>query len=217
MNDLTHTDSIIDKIHSLHASAMSHGERAIQDGLAVGRLLLDLKGQLPRGKFLHYISTNLEVSVRQCQRYMAAAEGRVPLKFPELTTKCDTMSHLVTREIFVPLPGRVYMLPNQIGDDIMALVECAKGYSDYFFVTVYGRPDTASSQYTKRPLESILVHDCLEIFGLEAPTKQRWKWKKSDGVMEAEETLYGPSDSAPERIMPVNAPRPVNISIHEID
>ena len=92
-------------------------------------------------------------------------------------------------------------------DDTMASVECTKGYSDYFFMTVYGEPDTASRQSTKRPLEPIFVHDCLEMFGLEAQTKQKWKWKKSDGVMKAEESLYGPSDSASDRIITVNAPR----------
>ena len=217
MEHLTAIASMIDEIRTLHSSAQSNARMAVRDAIAAGKLLLDLKGRLPRGQFLPYLKKNLGVSIRQCQRYMAAAEGKSQLSLPDLIPKCDTMSYYPEGEIFLPIPGRVYMLPNNSGDDILALVECAKGYPDYFFVTVYGDAGSIASKSTERPLESILVHVCLEEFGLQAPTKQKWKWKKSAGVMEAEETLYGPSDSPPERVIPKNAPRPINLKTGEID
>lgn len=217
MEHLTDIASVINEIQTLHSSAQSNARMAVHDAISAGKLLLNLKGRLPHGQFLPYLKKNLNVSIRQCQRYMAAAEGRVPLNLSDLTPKCDTVSYYPEGEIFLPIPGRVYMLPNNSGDDILALVECAKGYPDYFFVTVYGDADSSASKSTERPLESILVHICLEEFGLQAPKKQKWKWKKSTGVMEAEETLYGPSDSPPERVIPKNAPRPFNPKTGEID
>ena len=116
MHDLTTVDQITKKIQELHESAQTNAETAVSHAVEAGKLLLELKRQLPHGQFLRHVSKNMNISIRQCQRYMAASQGKSPLALSDLTGKSDTMSHLDAekeREIFVPFPDRVYMLPTK--------------------------------------------------------------------------------------------------------
>jgi hypothetical protein len=196
-----------EKINLLHTKAQQSAETAVASAVEAGRLLLEIKRSLKHGEFIAYAKEHLKVSVRQCQRYMEAANGKKPLALADLTPKYDMMPHLEEVPLFIPLPGRVYMLPNEAGDDIRALIECARGYPDYFFITVYGNPTSEYRNTTKRPVESTMVHYYLEYFRLSDPHTRKWKWKKSNGVNESEETLFGPSGEPIPRITPLNAPR----------
>lgn len=219
MSNLEIIKDITSKIQELHASAQSYADKAVKDATSAGELLLEAKKQLPHGQFLYYIRTELSISVRQCQRYMAAAQGKGKLSLMELTTKCDRMSHLQKDEqdgVFLPSAGFVYMLPNKEGADILALVECTKGYENYFFVTVYENQQ-GTRWTTKRPVEDSLVHQNLEYFGLRDPQLQKWKFKPSKGVSEPEETLYGPSGQVNSPIKPLNAPRRMNLETEDFD
>ena len=219
MSNLEIINDLASKIHELHTAAQAHAETAIKHAAEAGKLLLDLKQRLPHGQFSAYVSKNMSISIRQCQRYMSAARGKSKQVLSDMIVKSDTMSHLAMekrREIFLPFPGWAYVLLDKEREDLLALVEPAAGYPEYFFVTVY-QPGSDHSKQTVRPVESCLVHDSLESFGLYEAHKLKWRQKKSDGAREPEETLFGPSGRPVVNIQPLNAPRPINIETGEID
>jgi hypothetical protein len=49
------------------------------------------------------------------------------------------------------------------------------------------------------------------------PLGAKWLVKKSNGVMEAGETVYGPSENPPKHVVPRLSPRPINMNTDEID
>jgi len=60
-----------------------------------GELLLRVKAELPHSEFLPWWAENCEVSERQAQRYMRAAQGRpLPLRKIALPEKFDAASDL---------------------------------------------------------------------------------------------------------------------------
>lgn len=69
---------------------------------------------------------------------------------------------------------------------------------------------------TPRPVEAIAVHDTLVYFGMPEPIKARWLVKKSQGVLEACETVYGPSECPPKFVVPLHSPRRLNSETDEI-
>ena len=88
-NDLT-TDLAV-QIRKEHAAAIQHADKAIEHAKRAGELLLEVKGQLPHGGFLPWLDEHLNVSRRQAQRYMRAAQGK-PMTARQI--KNDTVSHL---------------------------------------------------------------------------------------------------------------------------
>lgn len=70
---------------------------------------------------------------------------------------------------------------------------------------------------TPRPVEAIAVHDTLVYFGMPEPIKARWLVKKSQGVLEAGETVYGPSQCPPKLVVPRLSPGRLNIKTGEIE
>ena len=205
------------EINALHKSAIENAELAVSKAIDAGKLLLKVKSSLKHGEFTAYVKDELNLSLRQCQRYMAAAKGKKPLQLSDLNVKSDIMSFLKKTEQFFPLPGMVYMLPTDNGEDIKALVECYAEHPEFFFVTVYGDPTMEHRHTTIRPVESIMVHHNLEFFGLESPYKRKWKFKKSKGVNQSEESLYGVLEEPAELITPLMAPRKMNIETGDID
>ena len=76
-------------INRHHQQAQAHASRAIEHAIEAGKLLLQAKAQLPHGQFLSWLEANCQVSARQAQRYMRAAQGR-----PLGRRKNDTVSHM---------------------------------------------------------------------------------------------------------------------------
>lgn len=74
-----------------HKAAQDHADQAIHHAKRAGDLLLKVKAELAHGEFLPWVDANLEVSRRQAQRYMGAAQGK-PTSARKL--KSDTVSHL---------------------------------------------------------------------------------------------------------------------------
>ena len=91
MNQLTVVENLATEIRVEHAAAQQHAERAIEHAKRAGQLLMQVKAELPHGEFLPWIDANLEVSRRQAQRYMRAAQGK-PMTARKI--KSDTVSHL---------------------------------------------------------------------------------------------------------------------------
>jgi len=90
--------NIADEINRLHKLATNSANVAMDHAKAIGVLLIQKKAELSHGDYGNWIKTNLDVSIRQAQRYVAVAEGRL-LPVRTLSSKYDTMSHLENDEI----------------------------------------------------------------------------------------------------------------------
>ena len=96
MNEITQahnglTTDLAVEIRKEHAAAIQHADKAVEHAKRAGELLLQAKGELPHGGFLPWIDEHLDVSRRQAQRYMRAAQGK-PMTARQI--KNDTVSHL---------------------------------------------------------------------------------------------------------------------------
>ena len=211
--------TIITQINSHHQLAVKQANDAVANAKAAGQLLLQVKASMPHGQWSSWLKENVAVSERQSQRYMAVAQGK-SVSVRKLMGKTDTVSDLKS-EIFVPLPRHIYFAKDVGFPDNHYLVESCSVHPDCFFVTHINAQeadqDNNQDEMTARPVEAIAVHDTLEYFGMADPLGVKWKVKKSQGVMEAGETLYGPSENPPKHVVPRLSPRPINIETGEID
>lgn len=81
------------EINRLHQRLELMMCESMTEAIQLGKLLLEVKGALKHGEFGAWVGANLKPSVRQCQRYMALAQGKpVPLRL--ISGKSDTVSHL---------------------------------------------------------------------------------------------------------------------------
>lgn len=64
------------KIQAHHDAAHKAADKAIEHAKQAGVLLLEIKAALPHGDFSLWVEKHLTVSIRQAQRYMAAAQGK---------------------------------------------------------------------------------------------------------------------------------------------
>lgn len=187
---------------------------AMRSAKRVGELMLEVKATLPHGAFIKWIETETNVPVRQAQRYMNIARGKtVPIR--EIAGKNDKMSYL-SNDIFIPLPRHIFIAQDVGAKDNHYLVESCSEYPEYFFITHVTSSDS-QDEITPRPVEAIMVHEVLICFGMPAPLSVVWLVHKSNGVMEAGETLYGPSENPPKSVVPRLSPRPINLETLEID
>ena len=187
---------------------------ALDSARAGGELLLQVKGLLPHGSWTAWLKAHLTISERQAQRYMAVAQGK-PVPLRKLAAKTDTVSDFAD-EIFVPLPRHISFAKDVGSKDNHYLVESCSEYPDFFFIT-HITNDDSHDHITIRPVEALAVHDTLIYFGMPDPINTKWLIKKSIGVMEAGESLYGKSENPPKHVTPRLSSRPVNIKTGEMD
>jgi hypothetical protein len=64
------------EINRLHQLAHQLAADAVVNAVAAGDLLLEAKRELKHGQFQQWVKKTVNVSLRQAQRYMAAAEGK---------------------------------------------------------------------------------------------------------------------------------------------
>ena len=77
------------EINRLHTLAKKMAIDAVEHARSAGLLLLEAKKEMKYGKFLLWVRDNVQVSLRQAQRYMAVAQGKtIPLR--RLIEKSDT-------------------------------------------------------------------------------------------------------------------------------
>lgn len=207
-------ETITQRINAHHNAATGSAATAVDNAKAAGDLLLELKANLPHGEFIKCITARTKVSIRQAQRYMAVAQGK-PVPVRKLADKSDTVSHL-ENQYFVPLPRHIFFAKDVGEPNNHFIVESCAQHPTFFFVS-HITNDESPDMMTARPVEAIAVHDTLVYYGMPEPLKARWLVKKSNGVMEPCESVYGPSDCPPKFVVPRLSPRRINIETGEID
>jgi hypothetical protein len=198
-------ETIIDQINTHHKYATKHAKDAVESAKAAGELLLHVKATLPHGTLTSWIKTNLNVSDRQAQRYMAVAQGK-PVPLRKLADKTDTVSVLQNttqskgiwkNERWEPEAGCMYLF-NEEGASYWVL-PCTEGgkwfhvsklydgprmstdgfYRHYTIFSVVDDPDLTSKFYvgTTTPLGWVGVGDVLKSYGLKDIEKSLVKGK----------------------------------------
>jgi hypothetical protein len=88
-------ESHAQEINRLHQLAHQFATNAVINAITAGELLHEAKRQLKHGQFQQWVKKTVNVSLRQAQRYMAAAEGKhIALNHLIISDKNDTVSHL---------------------------------------------------------------------------------------------------------------------------
>ena len=113
----------INEINRLHTLARATAADAIEYARQAGLHLLSVKETQPHGEFGKWLEANVNVSQRQAQRYMAAAQGKA-VSMADLTVKYDTVSHLtqpestsqvVLKDRWMPKVGYIYLFNDAEG------------------------------------------------------------------------------------------------------
>lgn len=123
-----------DSINAEHALALHHADAALGHARRIGLLLTEAKAALAHGEFMPWVAANIAFSMRQAQRYMAAAQGKpLPVRKIASLPKNDTVSLLTLSAI--PMPSF------KSGEFLRAIAVVADGWHDEFLLmpTVKGR------------------------------------------------------------------------------
>ena len=120
MSQLTIT--LAQKINVAHRHAISHADKAIEYARQAGELLLSVKNDLPHGDFIPWVECNVDVTPRQAQRYMAAAQGR-PTPVRKLTSKTTQVSHLTADHSVRPFVKGFGVAVAKLADDFQEILK----------------------------------------------------------------------------------------------
>jgi hypothetical protein len=208
------------EINRLHMLANQTASSAIDYARSAGLLLLEVKQGMKHGKFLHWVSDNAKVSLRQAQRYMAVAQGKtIPLR--RLIEKSDTVSHLdskVDQGLIVdgkwqPKSGYLYIF-NDINAAYWVVPDLnPNGFHISKFYEIERDPTVPPEQYadpddphderewdgiskydgTKHPVRQDWVDGFLRYLGLKDPTTAKWI---ASGACEGYARPFGEPSSA---------------------
>ena len=193
MQELANT---ITEINRLHHHAQLSAKDAVEHAKAAGELLLKVKSEMKHGTFSRWVEQNLEVSMRQAQRYMAAALGKTG-NVQEVFLKNDMVSHLPQKttkrslgiwknDVWIPETGYLYLIipgdkdrywvaPALNGATHVSRLYSGKRMSTHGFYwryTIFGEnhcPDLLSKYYVGTrcaPYLKIGIHDILKSYGL---------------------------------------------------
>lgn len=190
MTSITYTN-IAAEINRHHELACLKADEAVHHAVEAGKLLLQVKGEMKHGQFLPWLEKSVAVTPRQCQRYMAAAQGKpVPIR---VEANATSVSHLVgpkptgpdwqPQPVFKPRPGYAAICLHDAG---MYLVEPSGAHPGYFFVSaLVGGGETC----TARPVSAAWVESNLQQMGLQVPSTAEWRFRPCEGVRIAMETM----------------------------
>lgn len=133
-------------INHHHQLACLRADEAVSHAVQAGKLLLNVKATLPHGEFGDWLQSNIQVTPRQAQRYMAAAQGK-PVPVRALASNTTPVSHLAVNE------GEAIHIDRVLcnwQDLVMIFPHAdAPGFFHYAFIT--GKVgDDGSCSYTKR-------------------------------------------------------------------
>lgn len=193
MNELTNK---VNEINNLHQLAINSANEAVGYANQLGRLLTDIKIQIPHGSFTKWIEENLTISPRQAQRYMAVASGK-DLNISKLGYKNDTLSVLSNEQLF-----QKYEKPNwipEIGCWHTAYFNKAGFWivpyvndENFFFITQFTKTDDPHKAIDSEcdiifngsiePIHYLSVDVSLHFYGMDYPEKIKWKTYKKDGL-----------------------------------
>jgi hypothetical protein len=168
-----HLAEVAEKINDAHRLAKAHAEVALMQARACGEALARVKASLPRGSWLPWLAANVEFSVRQAQRYMAAAQSE-PTSARALSGKCDTVSYFPAAS-FMPEPGAMFALV----DGRAYLIEQATTAGHFFVSSWWHQPASAHGdlgvEYLKRPIRADGVEGLLKYLGMAEPQDVSWR------------------------------------------
>jgi hypothetical protein len=182
-------------INRHHVAATKRAGEAVQHAREAGRLLLAIKATLPRGEFLQWVRESLTVSVRQAQRYMAAALGK-PTPLRALTSESDTVTQLAEptspeppqhlKESFTPdwrpTPGHWHFSVTDQGGAVWVVPD-AQDPGLFHVSRLYQRGDESLFDGTQKPIEAWLVEDYLRLqYGIQDSWLLPWKSKQKPGL-----------------------------------
>lgn len=195
MNELRST--VGEEIDRHHKLACVRSEEAVNHAVEAGKLLLEVKDDVPHGQWLAWLTANVSVTPRQAQRYMQVAQGR-PLPSRATPPKATQVSHLEVDAPrlfsgeppaagFLPADDRCYAVV--MPDQSVYAVEPSRKHPGFFFVSKLGANDEVEA--TRRPVGAAWVETALQFFGLEDPPSAPWREKHSNGVLDPMDTLLG--------------------------
>ena len=198
--------TIASEINGHAEQATAKANEAMHHAIEAGRLLLEVKASLEHGQFGEWLETNVKVSARQAQRYMAAAEGK-PTPIRSLSSKYDTVSHLTELPLssirtdtftnwpaptWTPTPGH-WMCATT--DDAAWWVVPSLEHPGFFHISKFYQDATAepdpnqpdwdgASLYagTKRPARADVVEAMLQHFGMKEPVNAEWSSREKPGL-----------------------------------
>lgn len=178
VDEINHT--IAAQIRAEHQLAQQHAETAIEHARRAGALLLQVKDALAHGAWLPWLSDHCELSARQAQRYMRAAQGKPTT--PRLI-KSDTSSHLtappardyqadaleLTLEYGAPISRRSAAITHLASGDSIWIQPAA--LTGYYYVTKI-LPSADEAHGPMRPVGQEFVGLVLKSFGV--PVDASW-------------------------------------------
>ena len=197
------------EINRLHGIATETANSAIEMAKQIGQLLLAVKDDLGHGEFGTWVDANLSVSMRQAQRYMAAAQGK-PISVRHFASKYDTVSHLdeqapgsqetISDEefdamlndwhnpVWTPTPGHRYVCSDDSG--AYWVVPSKKDRTTFHITRFYHSAldiensveDASGQMFTHHPEPARHVSFRLKHFGLLQPEKAQWHISKNSGL-----------------------------------
>ncbi len=201
----------IQQLRNLHESAIKSADAALNYASQAGVILLNMKKEIPHGKFTEWVKSLGFIDVRMAQRYMSVAAGK-PYTIGGRRVKNDAASFLEdsSREIvsgkWVPMTGHWYI-----------------GHSDKatFWVVPWDENETwfhisklfqtgeislededafdEASFYvgTLSPIPAGLVEGRLKYYGMLHPSEMQWTKKRKPGLA----TPFGEPENYQERLL----------------
>ena len=198
--------TIANEINSHAEQATAKANEAMHHAIEAGKLLLEVKASLAHGQFGEWLETNVKVSPRQAQRYMAAAEGK-PVPIRSLSSKYDTVSHLTEIPLasiktdaltdwpvptWTPTPGH-WM--SAVTDEAAWWVVPSLEHPGFFHISKFhqdatAKPDPDQPDWdgqslfdgTKRPVRADVVEPMLQHFGMKEPVNAEWISREKPGL-----------------------------------
>lgn len=210
MNTLTTTAT---EINHLHQQAHASAESAVESARAAGKLLLEAKASMKHGEFRPWVEANLSVSLRQAQRYMAAALGKSS-DVRDVFPISDMMSLLPSApprtslgvwngDRWMPEPGYLYCFSTDNGNFWVAPAKgggthvsrlysgdrmATDGFSwRYTIFAENNDPDLSARWYVgtrHAPLSRSGIHGILKSYGLHDIKAAKIKGVKFDDTLE---------------------------------
>lgn len=190
--------AIASEINSHAEQATAKANEAMHHAVEAGKLLLEVKASLPHGQFGEWLETNVKVSPRQAQRYMAAAEGK-PVPIRSLSSKYDTVSHSTDTPTatsktvgltdwpvptWTPTPGHWMTAAT---DEAAWWVVPSLEHPDFFHISKFhkasqAKPDPSQPDWdgeslfdgTRRPVRADVVEPMLQYFGMQELIHVEW-------------------------------------------
>jgi len=188
-------NNIADEINRHAELATTSANKAMLHAVEAGKLLLlEVKASMAHGQFGAWLETNVKVSPRQAQRYMAVAEGK-PVPVRSLSSKYDTVSHLTggptkyeePRPLFIPETGLAYSLV--LDNKGYYIVEPSSDHPGFYFVGHCAGGKSDEIVYLRKPIKANWVETIRQGYGLAEPALADWGFMPTDGVSFAMESV----------------------------